>query len=406
MLGEQPHVEGRVLLRREGVAVAAHLVELLGDGRGGAPFRALEEQVLQEVRRPGELAGLVTRAGADPVGDRDRADIRHGLGDQADAARQDGRLDQRRRERPREGRLPPAAVAAVAAAVVRRRRPHPGRGRPGPPPARPRRRPRRTSRRPSGPVRATSPSRRRRGRPEAPSRADRSREPASPLAEPSRAASRRREPPPSGAEASDSDTLPCGSMSSTRTSTAWPSVSTSSTLLMRLPPASDDSFEMCSRPSRPGSTFTKAPNLVMLTTLPGVDRADLGGGRVEDQRDAATGLFDRVAVLGPDGHRADDAVVVDGDVRTGLLLQGVDDLALGADDLTDLVDRDLHGDDLRRAGGHVVTRLGDGAGHDLEDREPGFLGLQQRLGQHVGREAGDLGVELQRRHGVGRARPP
>ena len=37
VLGEEPHVEGRVLLRREGVAVAAHLVELLGDRRGGAP---------------------------------------------------------------------------------------------------------------------------------------------------------------------------------------------------------------------------------------------------------------------------------------------------------------------------------------------------------------------------------
>ena len=107
VLGEQPHVEGRVLLGGEGVAVAADLVELFGDGRGGAPFGALEEQVLQEVRGPGEFAGLVTRAGADPVGDRDRADIRHGLGDQADAARQDGRLDQRRRERPREGRRSP-----------------------------------------------------------------------------------------------------------------------------------------------------------------------------------------------------------------------------------------------------------------------------------------------------------
>ena len=107
VLGEEPDVEGRVLLRGEGVAVAAHLVELLGDGRGGAPLGALEEEVLQEVRRPGELAGLVTRAGADPVGDRHRADIRHGLGDQADAARQDGRLDQRRRERPREGRRSP-----------------------------------------------------------------------------------------------------------------------------------------------------------------------------------------------------------------------------------------------------------------------------------------------------------
>ena len=101
---EEAHVEGRVLLRGEGVAVTAHLVELLGDRRCRAPWRPLEEEVLQEVRRAGELAGLVTRAGADPVGDRNRADIRHGLGDQADAARQDRRLDQRRRERPREGR--------------------------------------------------------------------------------------------------------------------------------------------------------------------------------------------------------------------------------------------------------------------------------------------------------------
>src|SRR5580658_1271326 len=85
---------------------------------------------------------------------------------------------------------------------------------------------------------------------------------------------RSRSPPPeepedpSGAEAKDKDTLPCGSMSSTRTSMGWPRVRTSSTLLIRLPSLSDDSFEMWSRPSRPGSTLTKAPNLVMLTTLP------------------------------------------------------------------------------------------------------------------------------------------
>ena len=53
-----------------------------------------------------------------------------------------------------------------------------------------------------------------------------------------------------------------------------------------------------------------------------------------------------------------------------------------------------------------VARLGDGAGHDAEDGEPGLLGLQQRLGQHVGRQAVDLRVELQRGHRVGRARPP
>ncbi len=60
VLGEQSHVEGRVLLRRERIAVAAHLVELLGDGGGGALLRALEEEVLEKVGGPGEFAGLVT----------------------------------------------------------------------------------------------------------------------------------------------------------------------------------------------------------------------------------------------------------------------------------------------------------------------------------------------------------
>ena len=87
VIREQADVEGRVLLRGERVAVAAHLVECLGDGGGGALLRSLEEQVLQEVRRPGQLVGLVTRAAADPVGDSHRPDVRHGLGDQADAAR-------------------------------------------------------------------------------------------------------------------------------------------------------------------------------------------------------------------------------------------------------------------------------------------------------------------------------
>ncbi len=60
-------------------------------------------------------------------------------------------------------------------------------------------------------------------------------------------------------------TLPSGSMSSTRTWMASPRDTTSSTRSMRrLPP----SLEMWTRPSRPGRMLTKAPNLVMLTTLP------------------------------------------------------------------------------------------------------------------------------------------
>ena len=96
-----------------------------------------------------------------------------------------------------------------------------------------------------------------------------------------------------------------------------------------------------------------------------------------------------------DGDGADHAVVVDGDVGAGLGLDGVDDLALRPDDLADLVDRDLEADDLRSGLADLGAGLGDGLLHDVEDREAGFLGLLQRLGQDVGREAVDLGVELQ-----------
>ena len=106
-----------------------------------------------------------------------------------------------------------------------------------------------------------------------------------------------------------------------------------------------------------------------------VDRTDVSRGRVEDQRDPTTSLFNRAAVLRSDGHRADDTVVVNGDVRTGLLLQGVDDLALGSDDLADLVNRDLHRDDLRRHFGDFTAGRGDGVGDELQDRQTSILRL-------------------------------
>jgi len=86
VLGEQPYVEGRVLLRGEGVHVAAHLVDRLGD-LGRAPGRcALEEKVLHEVRRSGALVVLVARAGADPNPERHRPRVHHRLCDQSSAA--------------------------------------------------------------------------------------------------------------------------------------------------------------------------------------------------------------------------------------------------------------------------------------------------------------------------------
>ena len=74
-------VEHRVLARRRRVQLAAEPVERLGDLLRGVARRALEEQVLEEVRDAGALLLLVARAGADPVAERDRADARHALGD-------------------------------------------------------------------------------------------------------------------------------------------------------------------------------------------------------------------------------------------------------------------------------------------------------------------------------------
>src|SRR5215218_4023085 len=78
--------------------------------------------------------------------------------------------------------------------------------------------------------------------------------------------------------------------------------------------------------------------------------ADLGHLRVGDGVDPVHRRLRRGAVGGAD---VDRAVVLDGDVRAGLVLDGVDHLALGADDRADLVDRDLDGGDARRVVRHV-----------------------------------------------------
>ena len=203
-----------------------------------------------------------------------------------------------------------------------------------------------------------------------------------------------------GARPGSGETLPFGSTSSTRTSTSSPRLKTSSTLSMRLPPPI---LEMWSRPSRPGRMFTNAPNLVMFTTRPGytAPTSAVGGLRMSLICRSASSIG--ALVDGADRDGADHAVVVDGDVGAGLGLDGVDDLALRPDDLADLVDRDLEADDLRGGLADLGAGLGDGLLHDLEDRQAGLLGLLQRLGQDVGREAVDLGVELQGGDEVARA---
>jgi hypothetical protein len=145
----------------------------------------------------------------------------------------------------------------------------------------------------------------------------------------------------------------------------------------------------------PGEDVDEGAELGDVDDLARVDGAYLGARGVEDQLDAASGLVDGRGLLGADGHPPDAAVVVDGDVGAGLLLEGVDHLALRADHLADLVHRDLEADDLGGIGLDAGGRLGDGAGNHVEDRVAGVAGLLQRLGEHLGGDAVDLGVELQ-----------
>jgi hypothetical protein len=115
VLGEDLGVVAGALLTGEGVEVTADAFELLGDLHRGTAFGAFEEEMLEVVRDPGLLARLVARAVLYPNADTDRLDVRHGLGDHADAVVESRTMDHGRRslignplspQRFRAGRCP------------------------------------------------------------------------------------------------------------------------------------------------------------------------------------------------------------------------------------------------------------------------------------------------------------
>ena len=83
---EDAGVDDRVLLGGGGVQLAAEAVEDLGDLHRRVARRALEQEVLDQVRDALLPAHLVARAGADPDADGDRAHRRDALGDDPLAA--------------------------------------------------------------------------------------------------------------------------------------------------------------------------------------------------------------------------------------------------------------------------------------------------------------------------------
>src|SRR6266550_422762 len=60
--------------------MTADRYDLLGDREGAAPFGSLERHVLEKMRDPINLGGLVPGANIDPDAERDRVDRVHAVG--------------------------------------------------------------------------------------------------------------------------------------------------------------------------------------------------------------------------------------------------------------------------------------------------------------------------------------
>ena len=78
---EDARIDDRVLLGGGGVQLAAQAVEDLGDLHRRVAGRALEQEVLDEMRDALLSAYLVPRSGSDPDADRDRPHRRDALRD-------------------------------------------------------------------------------------------------------------------------------------------------------------------------------------------------------------------------------------------------------------------------------------------------------------------------------------
>src|SRR5690606_28122350 len=83
-----------------------------------------------------------------------------------------------------------------------------------------------------------------------------------------------------------------------------------------------------------------------------------------DRVDPLAGRFDFLARSRGD---LDRAVVFDVDLRARLFDDFADDLATGADNFTDLVDRDVHDFDARSEFAELRAAFGDGIRHLAED---------------------------------------
>ncbi len=113
------------------------------------------------------------------------------------------------------------------------------------------------------------------------------------------------------------------------------------------------------------------------------------GGQLLDDADR---LRRRLAVGGRHVHAA---IVLDVDLHAGPLDDAPDHLAAGANDVANLVDRDLDGDDPRREVRHGRPGCAERLGHLAEDVHPSCASLVERLRHDLGVDPRDLDVHLQ-----------
>ena len=134
--------------------------------------------------------------------------------------------------------------------------------------------------------------------------------------------------------------------------------------------------------------------------LPFVLLVHLGRRWEGDLLDSAQRVFERRPIAG--GHQ-NRTVVLHFQSRACHLLQLADDLALRTDDLTDLVDRYLHGFHPGRVFLELLAWLGNSGPHHVEDLETRLLRLGESPGQNLGRKTVDLHIELESGDHVGGA---
>lgn len=126
-------------------------------------------------------------------------------------------------------------------------------------------------------------------------------------------------------------------------------------------------------------------------------------GIVRDRLDDRFGALCRGNVaVASDAHRA---VLFDVDLRARLLDDFIDDFALLADHVADLLGTDFKGDDLGRVLGKMIGDFGNAREHLIQNESSAFLRLRDRVEHDLFGNALDLDVHLNGRDALFRCPP-